>query len=69
MDSTQQLSIFLIDLMKSAILKEPLIAEKSDELLLQIGKEIDRYKVNNKPTDNLEYLYDTVLWLKSEIIK
>ena len=69
MNSIQQLSFFLIDLMKSAILEEPLIVEKANELLLQIGKEIDRCKVNNQPTAELEYIYETALWLKSEIIK
>lgn len=69
MNSIQQLSFFLIDLMKSAILKEPLIVEKANELLLQTGKEIDRCKVNNQPIVELEYIYETTLWLKSEIIK
>lgn len=69
MNSIQQLSFFLIDLMKSAILEEPLIVEKANELLLQIGKEIDRCKVNNQPTAELEYIYETALWLKSEVIK
>ena len=64
----QRLSFFTIDLMKSAIKKETLLGDKSTELILQIGKEIDRCKVNNEPTDELEYLYETVLWLKSEII-
>lgn len=69
MNSIQQLSFFLIDLMKSAILEEPLIVEKANELLLQTGKEIDRCKVNNQPTTELEYIYETALWLKSEVIK
>lgn len=69
MNSIQQLSFFLIDLMKSAILKEPLITEKANELLLQTGKEIDRCKVNNQSTAELEYIYETALWLKSEVIK
>ena len=68
MNSIQQLSFFLIDLMKSAVLKEPLIAEKVNELLLQTGKEIDRCKVNNQPIAELEYIYETALWLKSEVI-
>ena len=46
MDKTKQLSFFLIDLMKSAIKKEDLLKEKTSELILQIGKEIDRCKVN-----------------------
>ena len=67
MNSIQQLSFFLIDLMKSAVLKEPLIAEKVNELLLQTGKEFDRCKVNNEPTGEIEYIYDTALWLSEQI--
>lgn len=65
----QQLSFYLIDLMKSVINNEENLTEKADELLLQIGKEIDRCKVNNQPTAELEYIYEIALWLKSEIIK
>ncbi len=68
MDRTKDLSFFLIDLMKSVIRKEDLLNEKADELILQIGKEIDRMKVNNLPTDDIEFLYDTALWLKSEVL-
>ena len=68
MDKTKQLSFFLIDLMKSAINQEALLQEKASELILQIGKEIDRCKVNNEPTAELEYLYETALWLKSDIL-
>lgn len=68
MDRTKDLSFFLIDLMKSVIRKEDLLNEKADELILQIGKEIDRMKVNNLPTDDIEFLHDTALWLKSEIL-
>lgn len=69
MDNTNQFSVFLIDLMKSIIKKEDLVIEKSTEFITQVGKEIDRCKVNNEPTDTLEYLYDTALWLKSDILK
>ena len=68
MDNTKQLSIFLIDLMKSAIKNETQLKEKATEILLQIGKEIDRCKVNNQPTAELEYLYETAQWLKAEVI-
>ena len=68
MDRTKDLSFFLIDLMKSVIRKEDLLNEKADELILQIGKEIDRMKVNNLPTDDIEFLHDTALWLKSEVL-
>lgn len=65
----QQLSFYLIDLMKSVINNEEHLIEKANELLLQTGKEIDRCKVNNQPTAELEYIYEAALWLKSEIIK
>lgn len=68
MDSTKQLAFFLIDLMKSVIKKEELTKEKATEFITQVGKEIDRCKVNNEPTAELEYIYETVLWLKSEVI-
>lgn len=63
----KQLSYYLIDLMKSYIKKEDLLSEKSSEIVLQIGTAIDRAKVANQPTAELEYLYETALWLKGEI--
>lgn len=66
---TNQLSYYLIDLMKSYIKKEDLLSEKSSEIVLQIGTAIDRAKVANQPTAELEYLYETALWLKGEIEK
>lgn len=61
-------AFFLIDLIKSAINQEDLLPEKASELLLQIGKEIDRCKVNNEPTAELEYLYETAMWFKNDIL-
>lgn len=69
MNTTNQLSFFLIDLMKSYINKEEQLSEKASELILQIGKETDRRKINNESTKELEYLYDTAIWLKGEILK
>lgn len=66
---TLKLSIFLIDLMKSYICKEELLKEKASELVLQIGMELDRLKIADKPTDEIEYLYDKAIWLKGEIDK
>ena len=63
----KQLSFYLIDLMKSYIKKEDLLSEKSSEIVLQIGTAIDRAKIANQPTAELEYLYETALWLKGEI--
>ncbi len=65
--TANQLSYYLIDLMKSYIKKEDLLSEKSSEIVLQIGTAIDRAKVANQPTAELEYLYETALWLKGEI--
>lgn len=67
MENTKQISFFLIDLMKSVIEKESSLSEKSRELLLQTGKELDRCKVNNQPTAEIEYLYETALWLNEQI--
>ena len=66
---TKQLSYYLIDLMKSYIKKEDLLSEKSSEIVLQIGTAIDRAKVANQPTAELEYLYETAVWLKGVIEK
>lgn len=67
MTTELQLSTYLIDLMKSYIKKEDLLSEKSSEIVLQIGTAIDHAKVANQPTAELEYLYETALWLKGEI--
>lgn len=66
---TKQLSFYLIDLMKSYIKKEDLLSEKSSEIILQIGTAIDRAKIANQPTAELDYLYQTAVWLKGEIEK
>lgn len=65
----KQLSFYLIDLMKSYINKEDLLSEKSSEIILQIGTAIDRAKIANQPTAELDYLYQTAVWLKGEIYK
>ena len=67
MDNIKQLSFFTIDLIKSLINGEENLSEKARELLLQTGKEFDRCKVNNEPTSEIEYLYDTALWLSEQI--
>lgn len=69
MTTELHLSTYLIDLMKSYIKKEDLLSEKSSEIVLQIGTAIDRAKVANQPTAELEYLYETAVWLKGEIEK
>lgn len=60
---------FLTDLMASVIKKEPQTAEKAQELIRKTGLIIDGYKVKERNTAELEYIYETALWLKSEIIK
>ena len=65
--NTNKLSYYLIDLMKSYINKEELLKEKASELILQIGTATDRAKIADQPTDELEYLYETALWLNSKI--
>ena len=67
MDIIKQLSFFTIDLMKSAINHDENLSGKARELLLQTGKGFDRCKVNNEPTSEIEYLYDTALWLSEQI--
>lgn len=67
MDNIKQLSFFTIDLMKSTINHDENLSGKARELLLQTGKEFDRCKVNNEPTSEIEYLYDTALWLSEQI--
>lgn len=42
--------------------------EQIDDLLLDLGKEIDRAKVNDVSTMLLERLYEEVMWLKTEVI-
>lgn len=60
---------FLTDLMASVIKNEPQTAEKAQELIRKTGLIIDAYKVKGRDASNLEYIYETALWLKSEIIK
>lgn len=66
METIKQLSFFTIDLMKSIINHDEQLSEKASELLLQTGKELDRCKVNNADTSEIEYLYDTALWLNEK---
>lgn len=67
MNNIKQLSFFMIDLMKSLINGDENLSGKAKELLLQTGKEFDRCKVNNEPMSEIEYLYDTALWLSEQI--
>lgn len=66
MEKIRQLSFATMDLMKSIINGGEILSEKARELLLQTGKELDRCKVYNEPTSEIEYLYDTALWLNEK---
>lgn len=59
---------FLTDLMASVIKNEGQTSEKAQELIRRAGIILDRFKVENRPTAELEYIYETALWLKTEII-
>lgn len=58
-----QLSLLVIDLLKSYINGNKPLSEKARELLLMLGKELDRRKVCKEPMSEIECLYGTVLWL------
>lgn len=62
-NTAERLPFFLIDLMKSVMNDEAGIEDKADVLLFEIGRQLV-----NKPTPDLEYLYDTTKWLQDEII-
>lgn len=62
-NTAQRLPFFLIDLMKSVMNDEAGVEDKADVLLFEIGRQLV-----NKPTPDLEYLYDTTKWLQDEII-
>jgi len=62
-NTAQRLPFFLIDLMKSVMNDEVGVEDKADTLLFEIGRQLV-----NKPTADLEYLYDTTKWLQDEII-
>lgn len=59
----------MIDLLKQQISFGKTDADKASALLLGLGKEIDRCKVYNEPTAELETLYDDALWLKCAALK
>lgn len=59
--------INMINLLKEQISSGKVNDNKVSSLLLGLGKEIDRCKVYNKPSAELEYLYDNALWLKCKV--
>lgn len=61
--------INMIGLLKERIYFGKIREDKVSALLLDLGKEIDRCRVYNEPSTELERLYDDALWLKCEISK
>ena len=59
----------MIDLLKQQVVLGNVNDNDVSALLLNLGKEIDRCKVYNKPSAGFEKLYDDALWLKCEISK
>ena len=59
----------MIELLKEKISFGSVSEKETSELLLGLGKEIDRCRVYNEPCAELERLYDDALWLKCETIK
>lgn len=54
----------MIDLLKQQISIGIVNDNDVSALLLGLGKEIDRCRVYNEPSAELERLYDDALWLK-----
>lgn len=61
-------SRIVIDLMKDALVHRDVSAETLADAQKQLAYELDRRKVNNRSTDEIQRLYDDVLWLRSEIL-
>lgn len=61
-------SRIVIDLMKDALAHRDVSAQKLADAQKQLAYELDRRKVNNLSTDEIQRLYDDVLWLRSEIL-
>lgn len=59
----------MVDLLKQKISIGKVIGNEVSALLLSLGKEIDRCRVYNEPSAELERLYDNALWLKCKTIK
>lgn len=59
----------MIGLLKQQISIGKVNDNEVSALLLSLSKEIDRCRVYNEPSAELEKLYDDALWLKCETIK
>lgn len=58
----------VIDLMKDVIQGKEISSEYLKEVNLKLGKEFDRCKVYSHPTEEIQSLYDDVLWLQTNIL-
>ena len=58
----------VIDTLKDALAHRDVSAQKLADAQKQLAYELDRRKVNNRSTDEIQRLYDDVLWLRSEIL-
>lgn len=65
--SNDKLTLRTIEALHSCVAMANPSPAQVDDLLLELGKEIDRAKVNDTPTLLLERLYEEVMWLKTEI--
>ncbi|MCD7720925.1 MAG: hypothetical protein LUI09_01715 [Prevotellaceae bacterium] len=53
----------VIDILKSYIEDGSVDPQRLSEAILELGKETDRLYCGGLPTDDTQYLYDTLLWL------
>lgn len=57
----------VINLMKDALAHRDVSAEMLADVQKQLGFELDRCKVYNRSTDEIQRLYDDVLWLRANL--
>lgn len=58
----------IINLLKSYILRDDNIGNKLDEAQKKLAIELDSRKVNNEPCEEINSLYEDVMWLKCEVL-
>lgn len=59
-------SRLVIDTLKAALSRD-MSAQTLADVQKQLGFELDRCKVHNRSTDEIQRLYDDVLWLHSTL--
>ena len=57
----------VIDTLKDALAHRDVSAEMLADVQKQLGFELDRCKVYNRSTDEIQRLYDDVLWLRANL--